>query len=219
VAPWEKLQGAFQLMLLIAAGLRGTAPAASERSFCIGQFLCFHRPMYNEISGHHAVRDRVAEDLAFARLVREHGGRFELLIAPGALRVRMYPEGLGAFLAGWRRNFREGLRSAGRWGFAETALVLTWLLGAPLWVLVGAVRGDRALLAVAVMGYAAAVVGVAFAQRRVGRFPTWTALVYPLSLTLFTLVATLATWDRVRRAPISWRGRQLALTNPTKGVS
>src|ERR1700709_1686017 len=82
---------------------------SGERRFCIGQYLLVRRTAYDRIGGHAALRPRGAEDLAMARLVDEQGLSFVLVCAPGTLRVRMYPEGIRAFIRGWRRNFREGI--------------------------------------------------------------------------------------------------------------
>jgi 4,4'-diaponeurosporenoate glycosyltransferase len=208
---WEKLQGAFQLLLLIAAGLRpASTPAASERCFAIGQFLLFRTESYRRAGGHAAVKNRIAEDLAFARTVRELGGRYALVIAPGALKVRMYPEGFVAFVRGWRRNFREGVRSAGGLAALEIALVLSWLLGAPLGMLLGWMSSSLSLFLVSSVSYGVATVLVGHAQRKLGGFPFWSAPLYPLATLCFVVVSLLASIDALLDKPVNWRGRLIA---------
>jgi cellulose synthase/poly-beta-1,6-N-acetylglucosamine synthase-like glycosyltransferase len=216
VATWEKLQGIFQLLLLIACG-GGMASRPGERGrtrrgerrFSIGQYLLFRRDAYHAVGGHPAVAQRVAEDLAFARMIEEAGLRYELLYAPELLRVRMYPEGLRGFLRGWRRNVREGIQSAGALGVVEMVGVVGWLLGVPLFA-AQAVAGEAAGLA-ATWGavYLATAVEVARRQRRIGSFPAWAALLYPLFVLLFVAVTAAALLDRLRRAPVRWRGRSV----------
>jgi len=208
VRPWERLQGVFQLLLLIACRAGGRRRRAGERRFSIGQYLLFDRAAYDRVGGHPAVRDRVAEDLAFARMVEAAGDRFELLYAPGLMQVRMYPEGFAAFVRGWRRNFREGMRAAGVAGVLEIAAVLGWLLGAPLTV---ATAGGGAGLAVGAAGFAVACAAIARRQRALGQLPWWTAPAYPLFAGVFVWVSLLALYDRLRRAPIRWRGREVDL--------
>lgn len=210
VSLWEKLQGVFQLLLLVACGVGGAGKG--ERRFSIGQYLLFRRDAYEAVGGHPAVKHRVAEDLAFARMVADSGRRFELLYWPGLMSVRMYPEGLGAFWRGWRRNVREGLASSGVGGVLEMIAVNGWLLGVPLVATALAASGDLAGAAPWAAAYALTVADIARRQRAVGDLPWWGAIAYPAFVVLFTLVTVAAVVDRVRRAPVKWRGRSVATT-------
>lgn len=212
-AAWERLQGVFQLLLLVAtrAGAAEPAPGARgrehERRFSIGQYLLFRRDAYERVGGHEPVKQRIAEDLAFARLIRAAGLDVALAFAPGMLCVRMYPEGLSAFVRGWRRNFREGLRAAGAGGVLEMIAVIGWLLGVPLAALGAALRAEPALAAAWSAVYLVTAVEIARRQRDLGAFPWWSALVYPAFASMFVLVSALAVIDRLRGAPVIWRGR------------
>lgn len=205
---WERLQGVFQLLLLIACRAGGTRRTTGERRFSIGQYLLFDRAAYNRIGGHVSVRDRVAEDLAFARMIDADGLGFELLFAPGAMSVRMYPEGFGGFVRGWRRNFREGMAAAGAGGILEITAVLGWLLGAPLTL---ATAGIGTAFWVAAAATALAAIEVGRRQRALGELPPWSAVLYPVFAVVFVAVSALAVVDRVRRAPVRWRGREVDL--------
>jgi 4,4'-diaponeurosporenoate glycosyltransferase len=208
VALWEKLQGVFQLLLLVACRAGGER-ARGERRFSIGQYLLFRRSAYQAVGGHPAVKDRVAEDLAFARMVEHAGLRFDLLYAPGLMTVRMYPEGLGGFWRGWRRNFREGIASAGVGGGLEMIAVVGWLLGLPLFAIQALVAGAP-LVALAWLGAMVVTAGeIARRQRGLGELPAWGALLFPLPVLLFVAVSIAAVIDRARRAPVRWRGRSV----------
>jgi cellulose synthase/poly-beta-1,6-N-acetylglucosamine synthase-like glycosyltransferase len=210
VSLWERIQGVFQLLLLVAT--RAGAPTGdtrNERDFAIGQYLLFRRDAYERLGGHTFVRARVAEDLLFARGIRAAGGRYALLHAPGTMSVRMYPEGFRAFLRGWRRNFREGLKSAGAAGIVEIVFIFGWLLGLPL-ALVGALAAGQGTYA-AIYGAATAltVVEVARRQRVVGPLPAWGALGYPFMLGAFIWCTVLGAYDRLTNQPVLWRGRRI----------
>lgn len=241
-AAWEKLQGVFQLLLLVAtragapeapgvapgAATRADAPAAPgaaaggsaggpgpgggrggahERRFSIGQYLLFRRDAYERIGGHEPVKQRIAEDLAFARLIADAGLRLGLVFSPGLLGVRMYPEGLGAFVRGWRRNFREGLTAAGAGGVLEIVAIIGWLLGVPMAALSAAATGQAPLALGWAAVYLATAIEVARRQRSLGAFPLWSGLLYPVFVLMFVLVTALALIDRWRGATVMWRGR------------
>jgi 4,4'-diaponeurosporenoate glycosyltransferase len=208
VAAWERYQGIFHLLLLVAARA-GSEPAQDERCFCIGQYLLIRRTAYERIGGHAAVRHRVAEDLAMAHLIEREGLRFALLHAPGGLRVRMYPTGLRAFVAGWRRNFREGIRAAGLTGTLEVALVLGWLFEVPRWLFQAYAAGDRPSLALATAASVVTCATIAHWQRQVGEFRARDALGYPVFALLFILISIFALIDHAFRRPVAWRGRSV----------
>jgi len=209
VATWERFQGIFQLLLLVAARA-GSARARGERCFCIGQFLLVRRAAYERVGGHAAVRNRVAEDLGMAHLIERHGLRFALLHAAGALRVRMYPRGLQSFVSGWRRNFREGMRAAGVSGILETVLVLGWLLDVPRWLLQACWSQNHLSMGLAIFASALTCFTIARWQRQVGAFRARDAVAYPVFTLLFVLISGLALADHILRKPVTWRGRSTA---------
>ena len=77
-----------------------------SRPFANGQFLLFNRSTYESIGGHHAVKDDLLEDIAFARAIHADGGKVQLLFADGFLRCSMYPS-FEAFKTGWKRIYIE----------------------------------------------------------------------------------------------------------------
>jgi len=77
-------------------------------AFANGQFLLADRSAYVGWGGHEPVRDQVLDDVRLAEHVRSQGGRIRLLHAPWAFEVRLY-RGLAEIVAGYRKNFYEGL--------------------------------------------------------------------------------------------------------------
>ena len=212
VAFWEKLQGIYQLLLLVAtrAGAKDR-PGSGERRFAIGQYLLFKRSAYDAIGGHQATAGRLAEDLALARVVSDSGHGVRVMFAPGALQVRMYPEGLSAFVAGWRRSFRDGVGSVGIMAVLEIVMVNGWLLGIPLWMATAAVAGQGMLVLAWLCAYFLTAWVIAREQRNYGAFSGFSALCYPLFVLLFVFVSAASMLDGLRGAPVVWRGRSIYL--------
>ncbi len=213
VAAWERLQGAFHLLLLIAAAA-GARATRGERRYSIGQYLLFRRDAYARIGGHRAITGRVAEDLALAGRVADAGLRVETVHAPGLFAVRMYPQGVRDFVRGWRRSFREGMAAAGTGGMLETIAVVGWLLGLPLFAGLHALGGMPLAAAAYAGAWILTIAEVARRQRAVGRFGAWTAVGYPVAVLAFLLISLLATLDRLRGAPVVWRGRSVRVERP-----
>lgn len=212
-ALWERLQGVFHLLLLVAtrAGARDveSAGARNSRGWAAGHYLLFRRATYDAIGGHAVVADRVAEDLALAAEVRRAGHVATTMFAPRLVIARMYPEGLRGFVAGWRRNFRDGLEAAGVTGFVEVFVVLWWLLSVPLDLTRALAASDWTSAGVLGVVYAATALDVGRRQRALGAFPAWSALVYPIFAVVFVLVTSLAAIDRLLGRPIRWKDREI----------
>lgn len=209
-AAWERLQGPFQLMLLVA-GRAGADAARGARRYSIGQYLLFERAAYQRAGGHAAIAGEIAEDLHLAARVVDSGGTFALVHAPGALGVRMYPEGLGGFLRGWRRSLRAGLAASGAGGAAEMIAVIAWLVGVPLGLALALALGAWTWAAVAGAAYLATAAMLARDQRNVAALPAWSALVFPVPALAFVAISTVAAIDHARGAPVRWRGRTVAV--------
>jgi 4,4'-diaponeurosporenoate glycosyltransferase len=207
---WEHLQGVFQLLLLLATRASSAdPPARDERRYANGQYLLFRRQAYEAVGGHRAVAPYIAEDLAFARKVSSVGFATSVLFAPNAVLVRMYPEGLGAFIRGWRRNFREGMRAGGVRAIVEMTALMAWLIGVPLCLLDALVRGRWDAAAAWLFAYLISAALVAREQRHYGSFRAVSALSYPLFSLLFAWVSLLSAVDALRGAPVLWRGRAI----------
>ncbi len=206
---WEHLQAPYHLLLLIATAAGRRTAGATPRQFSIGQYLLFRRDVYQAIGGHDGARRRVAEDLALAELVAATGAPVAVVVG-GVVHVRMYPEGLGGFVRGWRRSFRDGQRAVGVGAALELTAVFGWLLGAPLGLLVAVILGGPALIAGTALVLAATAIEVGRRQHLVGRFPPWAALAYPFAALAFAVVSALAVIDRVRGAPVRWKSRTVA---------
>lgn len=213
-AGWERLQGIYQLMLLIAtcaaSGIRG-ADGLGSRRFAIGQYLLFTREAYDGMGGHHTVRSRLSEDLALGEAVADAGLPVNVLHHRGLLNVRMYPEGFASFVAGWRRSFRDGVGTAGLLGVLEIVMVMGWLLGLPVWTVEALFTGQFVLAFVWVAAYFASAAVVAWHQEGIGPFDHWTALTYPVFLATFCFVAFASVYDALRGTPVRWRGREIQL--------
>lgn len=79
-------------------------------SAACGQFLAFRRQAYQSLGGHRSVRDKLVEDLALARRVKEKGLRMKMYHGKGTVFCRMYRTQQQMY-QGFRRNFLPGFRN------------------------------------------------------------------------------------------------------------
>jgi 4,4'-diaponeurosporenoate glycosyltransferase len=187
---WEKMLGPFHMILLMA-----TAPfqkPKSKRVFAIGQYLMFRAEAYRSIHGHTNVRGQIAEDLGLASCCIDAKLLYGVYPSAVIFHVRMY-QTLLEHIAGWRRNFRVGMKRSSLVVGVETSIVFASLLS---------MTKPGAWPSIALI-----LVFMACTQRRYGEFSIFGVLFYPFSLFVFCLISLLAVVDSVRKAPFQWKGR------------
>ncbi len=131
---WERLiqPQVFAMLAMRFGGARkvNESPRVTDK-LANGQFMLITRAAYDEVGGHAAVRDQVAEDLALAQLLFERGKRTELVQGRNYLSTRMYTS-LGSLVRGWMKNIYAGGIRATPFGSTGRALLPLVLLAAPL---------------------------------------------------------------------------------------
>lgn len=194
---WERLLLPYAHALYFVGARRvnraGGSPVAN------GQYMLFHRPAYERIGGHAAVRASLIDDVALARLAAGTGISVVLARAEEYLAVRMY-EGLPSLWEGFSKNSFRFVAISPRSGLLTVLASMTMSLALP-----AALRAPTRLLRTALLLVPA--LGLIPWVRRFGA-PTAIAFLYPLAATIFQLIAL----DSVRRAFIprgtAWKGRR-----------
>ena len=111
---WERIIQP-QLFSILLSRYGGTESVSRSRfvsqKIANGQCLFMTREAYVATGGHHAVRDKVAEDLALAQHVFASGRRVALVLGVAQLHTRMYTS-LRELVEGWGKNIYAGGRHA-----------------------------------------------------------------------------------------------------------
>jgi cellulose synthase/poly-beta-1,6-N-acetylglucosamine synthase-like glycosyltransferase len=85
---------------------RGVNDPKSPEALANGQCMLFRRDAYAKIGGHNAVSASIIEDIALARLAKNHGLRFRVFRGEPRAHVRMYD----SFTAIWRGFEKNSFR-------------------------------------------------------------------------------------------------------------
>ncbi|HET7187995.1 MAG TPA: glycosyltransferase family 2 protein [Gemmatimonadaceae bacterium] len=111
---WEKLVQP-QVFAVLGARFGGTEVVNESRhvsnKIANGQCMFFRRDAYDAMGGHGAVREKVAEDLAFAQHWFLAGRRVTMVLGLAQLSTRMYTS-LRELVEGWGKNIYAGGRDA-----------------------------------------------------------------------------------------------------------
>ncbi|MGC8856226.1 MAG: glycosyltransferase [Anaerolineae bacterium] len=186
----------------------------SALSVSVGQFMLFRRTALEAIGGYRAVRQNVVDDVALGRLIIQNGFRWRLMDATHHVTCRMY-HGFWDAVEGFTKNVFAVF------DYHILFYLIAWLWVAIAFLLPPLVVFARAMhmpleffphsLAVLATGEALLLWGIAY--KRFG-FPVYWAILYPLSLFVFTLIAlrslvfTLtgqAAWKERLLTPPAWR--------------
>jgi chlorobactene glucosyltransferase len=211
---WEKIVQP-QIFGILLQRYGGTESVNGSRwasqKIANGQCLWLRRTAYDELGGHAAVRDKVAEDLSLAQLYFRAGRTVALVLGLDQLSTRMYTS-LRELVEGWGKNVYAGgvdAMPAGALGRAvfPLALMTPGLLGLvpPLVLLLGllGVVGHDALVWASIATGANLVWWVlVYAWLRTSLLY---ALLHPLgaALVLYIALGAIARGRRVR-----WKGRE-----------
>jgi hypothetical protein len=186
-----------------------------EEVLANGQCILVRRAAYEAIGGHGAVRDKVLEDVHLAQAIRAAGFRVGGAEGLEYLSTRMYhngrevAEGLAKHAAAGARN--SGARS---WQAAVWQLALAWGPLTLIWIgaaLLASGSGEAAfVMAAGVLAWAAGLWLWGAMYRRQYRLNPLYALLWPLGLLAYLVVALCGMW-RVRSGRgVSWKGRTYA---------
>jgi hypothetical protein len=169
--------------------LSADVPSAATAN---GSLLAFERRAYDIVGGFDAVRGKVVEDVALARLARRHRLRLGLVLGGDMARTRMY-SGYPACVAGLGRGLlpvtggsRLMLAAAAAWHLLVYTLPAVVCWAHPRWRLV--------LLA--------ALAERVVVEAKTGRRQWWQALLVPVSP-----IAALPLLGQALRRRQHWKGR------------
>jgi glycosyltransferase involved in cell wall biosynthesis len=183
-------------------------------TYALGPFLVFNSATYQKIGGHEAVARDVAEDVAFARLIKQNGFKLQHALGPKLASLRMY-RNLSTLWEGWTKVLYVGAHRSiiamGLLVFAMiTAYIFPWV---GLAIALSHLVQTGALIAWVEVGLAGIAVTVQYAVRAVGSSALGTLSRYWWLQSLGGLLIAVMAIVSIIKAETgwgwTWRGRSL----------
>lgn len=176
-----------------------------------GQFVLFEREAYYALGGHAAVRDCIAEDYEFARIIKRDGRfRSRLAGAPDLVSTRMY-RSFPEIWNGFSKNLYLGTHDSAGWTLAGI-LALAALSPLPEVLLLRALVKRRYGTALRMGAIIAATAAAAEAGMRHSRFPRASGAFFPIGAA--AMLAIFLNSVRLHRSGrVAWRGREYPPTS------
>jgi glycosyltransferase involved in cell wall biosynthesis len=216
ISLWGRWQtpsfGARLLQSVIGGFVRGAHPLdrvndpRRSEAFLNGQYLLIRRDALEKIGGWAAVKDRVLEDVALAKIAKREGVKIGMLLAPERMTVVPYRSLTEAF-NGYLKNFVAGAGGTRRALAAALAIFLGSIL--PWIAAVAYALAHRPVPAAAAAFACAAMVLYRMVTARFFHHPKRDALLHPIANAIFVsliLTAVVRTW---RGKTTTWKNREV----------
>lgn len=169
-----------------------------------GQYILFERGAYEALGGHAAVKEKIAEDLEFARLIKTDG-RYRSAVVPSSLvRTRMY-RSFGEIWNGFVKNFALGAQGQPLLNAAALAVIAILSPIAPVTLLMLLALGKWMLAGIVATSMLSAMLAVEFGLRR-AITKSWLGFSLPLGMAVM-LAIYVTSLVRHARGGVTWRGR------------
>jgi len=171
----------------------------SRHHIGIGAFNLVRTSAYRACGGHRRIALRPDDDLKLGKLLKLSGFRQDIAAGPDFMRVEWYAS-VRELITGLEKNafagcdYRLWLALTGAGGILVFSV---WPFAALLLA-----AGTTWWLNLATVGI---VLGLQVDCARLNRLPTWYALGWPLSATLFAWIILRTTWLNLRQGGITWR--------------
>lgn len=93
--------------LIVSLNFAEVKNPSSKTAFAFGPFMLFSRSSYEQIGGHRAVANEVAEDVALARRIKHNGLKLKYALGANLAKIRMYRT-WPALWEGWTKVLYSG---------------------------------------------------------------------------------------------------------------
>jgi len=213
VQPYHSVAGGYEQLALIfnlvQAGANGMCLPRQSAVGLYGPLIWISRAVYDQIGGYASVRSSIVEDVALGSRLLSKGFPLHLFTGGGAVRFRMYRDGIASLVQGWTKNFAAGAAKSPLW---LTILVFLWVTGCaavPLGLFLSLFAAQWVESALFSLLYLAWISEMWRVGRKIGSFQTFIFAFYPLSLGLFVGVFLRSAVKRLLKRPVQWKNRSI----------
>ena len=199
----EKLSSFFHLVIMSSLGSFHIFRKYVKTSGAFGQCMFISKKDYFHFGGHEKVKGELMENLAFAKIIQQRGGRVFCFSGKGAIEMRMYSSKVGSIIAGWGKSFATG---AVKTNIIYLALVSIWISG-----IFTVLTNFSINVYMKVFFYLMIVLHIRWSLAKVGNFGWGTAFLYPVHLMFFLLVFIYSSFITFGSKNGKWKGREIVI--------
>ncbi len=203
--PYEHISAL--LNIAVVMGSAQFSPFVHPRR-AFGPCAMCHSTDYVRMGGHEAIAHHVLEHMALGSRFAAHGLPTPAYGGRHLISFRMYPDGLRDALTGWTKSIALGAGSTALLPLIMTGFWVSGLLGIAIDVAL-IHSGKSAVVSFGM--YGCAVASVAWMLRKVGAFPWYVSVLYPLYTVVFVGIVIWAAFRSFVVRRVSWKGRDISV--------
>lgn len=213
VQPFHETREAYEelsmMFNVLQVGSTGMALPAPYDLGLYGPVILIPRADYWKVGGHETVRTSVVDDVALGMALKQAGLPYRLFLGDAGISFRMYSAGFQSLIQGWTKNLASGALRMPWPLFVLVFLWITSMTSVPVQTIRYALLGSWDSFALFMVLYGCWVVFLTGTARRIGRFPLWTIVAYPVSLSLLIIVFSVSLFMRTFGLKVVWKGRTI----------
>ena len=179
-----------------------------------GQFILIHRDVYQAVGGHEAIKDKIVEDFALAKLVKGRGYRLRVARGKHLIRTRMY-RNLKEIWEGWTKNIFLGIDK--NWRRLIFGIIMLSLRGfLPFFLLIQSLlaisssAGSPVYIVIFLESLWLVLLNIYLSWERTRAYdiPAYYAVLFPISAAAFIGIMISSTYKVISGKGVVWKGRR-----------
>ncbi len=175
--------------------------------FAIGQYMLFQRDKYEQLGGHVAIHEKVVEDFALAKLVKESGHHLYYVDNKKIVTCRMYPDGFKSFYEGFRKSIWTGMEMVPLYKILISTSWIIFGLFAPFFLIKSLLDGEKTLQIAFYGGiYLLFAFSLYYDWHPNRKDHLFVYLLYPIGLLITTIILITSVYDGILGKPVIWKG-------------
>ncbi len=197
----------FNLILICVTGLSLLGKKRTRGLY--GPVLLISRKLFNSHGGYEVVKNSVAEDFNLGRYYNKQGINIDLLLGGKDIKFRMYEQSFADLFEGWSKNFSTGSISMQWWLLVLVFAWIAFMSVLPYEIAHVLITGNYTLLILLGLLYVLSVGLIYRAAYRIGSFPFYVCILYPIYLIMFHIIFIYSIVATFIIRSTTWKGRKL----------
>jgi 4,4'-diaponeurosporenoate glycosyltransferase len=211
VLPFHETQKFYEqfsmIFNLVQIAANGTALPAPANVGLFGPVILISHSDYEKAGGHEGVRSSIAEDMALGSQLKKAGIPYRVFVGDDEIAFRMYEGGFSNLLQGWVKNMATGAAKTPFLLFLMAFFWISSMTSVPLQIVKMGISENLSWLIIYSSLYCVWVLILSTLTRRIGRFPFWSSVFYPIFLLVFLGVFVVSLFKKIFGIKVTWKGR------------
>lgn len=174
-----------------------------------GPVFLVERKMFLDNGGYSNVKANVLEDLHLAKFYKKINIDVDLLMGGNIISFTMYPNGFKQLLEGWSKNFSQVCASVNLKLFLMVFCWIGYLYSLPIEIVKALIFNNYYGLNFLISIYIITVIKLRKDTKKLGSFPFYISLFYPVFLFGFIIIFLLSIIKTYVLKNTTWKGRRL----------